>query len=221
MAQTLLHIVLILLGVSFPTGVAIYILKGLANRVSAGVDAYATESAKIKAQFLNLDKLVEQTHRLTVVTESIKDEVWDRQARWTAKREMYIRLLEVIGQFINDQQGEQSVIRLRAQVGDIPDLQKRLEASGDALEATMTKGHRIVDVAPLVISPEAFSLMVTVIGGAKDIPATIPGPQDSMAYTICEANILHLKKCREQMWNIERADLGFPAVQSSKGTLDA
>ncbi len=71
-------------------------------RFTTVFDAYAGERAKLLAQFHNLDKLVEQTEKLTATTEAIKarvsDEVWDRQRRWNFKRDLYVRLLEAFGE---------------------------------------------------------------------------------------------------------------------------
>ena len=68
-------------------------------------DAYAGERAKLLAQFHNLDKLVEQTKALTATTEAIKartsDEVWDRQMRWTYKRDLYIKIIEKMAELIS------------------------------------------------------------------------------------------------------------------------
>jgi hypothetical protein len=85
-------------GIPILTTLFIFLLA----RVTNFFDAYAGERAKLLAQFHNLDKLVEQTKALTATTETIKarisDELWDRQMRWSYKRDYYIRLLETLGE---------------------------------------------------------------------------------------------------------------------------
>lgn len=74
----------------------------LLARFTAVFDAYAGERAKLAAQFQNLDRLVQQTEKLTATAETIKArvsyEMWDQQVRWTSKRDCYMKLMETLGE---------------------------------------------------------------------------------------------------------------------------
>src|ERR1039458_9006151 len=83
-------------GIPILTTIGVFLLA----RFTSVFDAYAGERAKLLAQFHNLDRLVEQTEKLTATTETIKarisDEVWDRQMRWTYLRDTYEKLMEAL-----------------------------------------------------------------------------------------------------------------------------
>src|SRR5690349_9938904 len=75
----------------------------LVIRFTKPLDSYTEEFAKQVARHQNLDKLVEETRRLTDAAETIKaalsHENWDRQQRWTAKRDLYVRIVEALGEY--------------------------------------------------------------------------------------------------------------------------
>lgn len=83
-------------GIPLLTTIGVYLLA----RFSHGFDAYAGERAKLLAQFHNLDKLVEQTAKLTEITKLIESRVsydlWDRQMRAKVKLEYYQSLFRVL-----------------------------------------------------------------------------------------------------------------------------
>jgi hypothetical protein len=201
-----------IIGSSLLTTLGIYLLA----RFTHVFDAYAGERAKLLAQFHNLDKLMEQTKALTAATEAIKarisDEVWDRQMRWAAKRDMYFRVLKVIGRLMNDQQDTQSDLRLRSKFGNMPDLEKDSEDSLRRLERTMNSWYRVVDIAPLFVSSEAFAIMEKLFAGIRPIPNDA-----ATCMVVCESNINHLKACRSALWKAAKNDLGFPKSASAEG----
>src|SRR5438067_591495 len=88
-------------GIPILTTVLVFLLA----RFTHAFDAYSGERAKLLAQFHNLDKLVEQTKALTATTETIKsrlsDEVWDRQMRWSYKRDLYVKIIETVAQILS------------------------------------------------------------------------------------------------------------------------
>lgn len=75
----------------------------LLARFTRAFDAYGGERAKLLAQFQSLDKLVEQTQKLTTVTEAIRaqvsDKVWDRQWRQGQKLIIYSQVLQAINEY--------------------------------------------------------------------------------------------------------------------------
>lgn len=82
--------VAIIAGIPILTTLGVFLLA----RFTSVFDAYAGERAKLLAQFHNLDKLVEQTEKLTVATESIRtrmsEDVWGRQQRWLKRMDAYV-----------------------------------------------------------------------------------------------------------------------------------
>jgi CHASE3 domain sensor protein len=168
------------------------------------------------AQFHNLDRLIEQTEKLTATTETIKAEiqhkVWETQTTLTLKRDVYTRLLESIGEMIEDQQESKSLESMRrTKFHDMRELTEKLTRSKDRLDETMRKWSRAIDVAPILISDEAFALLPTVFLGL--IPVNFDGlmfPQE------CDRNIEHLKTCRYRLQQAARADFGMTKLGLDK-----
>jgi type IV secretory pathway VirB4 component len=81
------------------TTLGVYLLARFAHVF----DAYGGERAKLLAQFHSLDKLVEQTQKLTATTEAIKaqisDYMWDRQWRQGQKLKIYSQILQAINEY--------------------------------------------------------------------------------------------------------------------------
>lgn len=147
-------------GIPILTTIGVYLLA----RFTSVFDAYAGERAKLLAQFHNLDRLVEQTEKLTATTETIKaqisDEVWDRQMRWNFKRDLYIRLLENVGEFRGN------LIRWKAwrqtaskSLNDAV-LGQKGWALYDDIQQSFLKLLRTIDVAPLVVSTSALEALL-------------------------------------------------------------
>ena len=155
--QTIWHFVAWLAGCSIPAVVLIYVLKRLVkaatDRITTVVDAYAGERAKLLAQFHNLDKLVQQTEKLTATTETIKarisDELWDRQVRWNYKRDLYIRIIERMSELIFAE-GE-----FQAHEAD----QKSTGVPLNALKEKLTDLIRLTEIAPLALSERAVKTL--------------------------------------------------------------
>jgi len=74
-------------------------------RFTRPLDSYTEELAKQVARHQNLDKLVEETRHLTDAAEKIKAELshetWDRQTRFLAKRDLYVKIAEALGDLRN------------------------------------------------------------------------------------------------------------------------
>jgi hypothetical protein len=147
-------------GIPILTTLGVYVLA----RFSNVFDAYAGERAKLLAQFHNLDRLVEQTERLTLTTETIKtqisDEVWDRQMRWNFKRDLYIRLLQRVGEFRGH------VVRLKSfkqAAHKLPNdavLAQKGWSLYDDIQQCFLKLLNAIDVAPLVVSTSALAALL-------------------------------------------------------------
>lgn len=170
-----------LVGVSIPTGLAtiivIKIIKGLSNRVTTAVDAYSAESARFLAQSHNLEKLVEQTQRLTITAETIKarvsDEVWDRQMRWTAKRDMYIAVIETLADHIDVERPSQHLEDIVRRLRHAKTTDERLIPQRERLMAWKQDVHsrlvRLACTAPLMISGTAHDALKILSQDIQDI----------------------------------------------------
>ena len=184
-------------------------------RFTTVFDTYAGERAKLLAQFHNLDRLVEQTERLTATTETIKAEiqhkVWETQTTLTLKRDIYTRLLEAIGQMIEDQQESTFLETMhRTKFATMPELVDKHRVSEVRLEETMQKWNRAIDVAPMLISDQAYSLLPQVFLGLK---LNAGGPSFSDEF---DRNVEHLKMCRYKLQQAARADFGMSTLALEK-----
>jgi hypothetical protein len=88
--------VAVIAGIPLLTTIGVYLLA----RFTHVFDAYAGERAKLLAQFHNLDRLVEQTEKLTETTKLIESRVsydlWDRQMRSKVKLDYYQSFFRVL-----------------------------------------------------------------------------------------------------------------------------
>jgi hypothetical protein len=196
-------IVAFVVGIPILSAGAIYLMA----RLTSVFDTYATERAKLLAQFHNLNRLIEQTEKLTATTETIKAEiqhkVWETQTTLTLKRDIYTRLLEAVGQMIEDHQESKYLESMRkTKFRDMPELADQHKASVERLSETMQKWNRAVDVAPILISDEAYALLPTILHGL------IPEQYDH--------NIEHLKASRYRLQQAARADFGMTKLALEK-----
>lgn len=171
---------------------------------------YLSQKAKNLATHEDIQKLIDQVRETERVKAEISDSIWDRQARWTEKRDMYFRVLKGIGRLINDQQDQQSEERLRSKFGNLPEFRKDVNESTARLQRTIDKWFRVVDVAPLFVSDQAFTIIETVFPGVK--PSPLP---PASCIDICDTNIAHLQRCRADLWKVARSDLGFAKTASA------
>jgi hypothetical protein len=136
-------------GIPILTTIGVFLLA----RFTHVFDAYADERAKLLAQFHNLDKLVAQTERLTATTETIKarisDETWDRQMRWSHKRDMYVKIIERIAE----------LIRAEAVFQQYENAERSTEGPLGELKEMLNDLMRLMEVAPLVLSDRAVKTL--------------------------------------------------------------
>ena len=126
----------------------------LLARFTTVFDAYAGERAKLQVQFDNVAKLVEQTRVLTATTETIKtnlsDEVWDRQERWSYRRDFYVRLIGSMTDLIN---AEVKYLMYEA-------TQRDTKEQAKVIEDTFLQFNSLLELAPLIV-PKV--VMITVL----------------------------------------------------------
>jgi hypothetical protein len=134
-------------------------------RLTRPLDSYAEELAKQLARHQNLDRLVEETRRVTDAAEKIKSELshenWDRQTRWAAKRDLYVRIAEALGEYRNVCVTSKGLeyLRMTRNLSDPkygPSLERRREDTLRQMDGALVKWHNAVDAAPLMIPDEAY-----------------------------------------------------------------
>jgi hypothetical protein len=190
----------IVLGSSIVTTFAIWSLA----RFTSAFDAYSGEHAKLLAQFDNVDKLVAQTEKLTEAAEAIKvklsDQVWDRQNRWTHKRDIYVRMIEALGKvrsgFARVQAG------FRGEEAGYDWAEKVAEEGRVQATSAYDEFLRAYDVAPIAVSPTARRAL----SSALKIKHT--GFTNA---TEVEPTIAAFRQCIAELQEEAQKDLGFDA----------
>ena len=179
----------------------------LLARFTAVFDAYAGERAKLIAQFRNLDRLVEQTDKITITTETIKarisHEMWDQQVRWMAKRDSYVKLMEALGER-HDIEARQKLLE---EIHRREPKNELYPAERDrALLRSQEVQSRLVQAActaPLMVSEEAHQVVVETSAALKKVNYDHPGYE-----TICDANLGTLQNGLNQLLAAAKRDLG-------------
>jgi len=59
-----------------------------------------SEKAKNLATHEDIQKLIDQVRETERVKSEISDRMWDRQTRWTYKRDLYVRIIECLTDLI-------------------------------------------------------------------------------------------------------------------------
>jgi len=161
--------------------------------------SYMDEKAKQFATKEDFEKILDQTHRLTTQTEQIKaqvsNETWDRQIRWTAKRDMYFRLLGILGETrkcLND-----------SRQGLKPHTVERLEQ-------LMVELTQLSHIATIVISDDSLAALIR--SGQLDqqiVWSAIRDEHKLMARISVFDNLI------QALIAAARRDLGMEALQQS------
>jgi hypothetical protein len=172
----------LLAGSSVLTSLGVWVLA----RFTSVFDAYSGERAKLLAQFHNLSRLVQQTEKLAATTEAIRaqvsDALWDRQRRWEMKRDIYVKLLEVMGEL---QLSLMSTWKCRTEIEEarkhpdqaavkdyLDELKKRAMDAVTAHTAHSATFIRLYNVAPIVISEEACQVLAEIAMECKSGPTS-------------------------------------------------
>jgi hypothetical protein len=139
-------------------------LAWLILRFAKPLDSYAEEFAKQIARHQNLDRLEEETRRLTDTAEKIKSEFahgnWDRQTRYLAKRDLYVQVAVALGDLRNSYVRARRMESLRLQGAALrPDgavfEAKRIEVL-KAMEDATQRWHHATDSAPLMMPDDPY-----------------------------------------------------------------
>jgi hypothetical protein len=146
------------------TGLLSSVLTWIFLRFTKPLDSYTQEIAKQVARHQNLDKLVEETKRLTDTAEKIKaelsHEVWDRQTRFIAKRDLYVKIAEVLGElrsfYIKAKSNESLRLQGAEQFPNGAEFTKRRKENIQAMEAAATKLLQAQDTAAIIMPDEPY-----------------------------------------------------------------
>lgn len=179
----------------------------LLARFTAVFDAYAGERAKLAAQFQNLDRLVQQTEKLTATTETIKArisyEMWDQQVRWTAKRDSYVKLMEAIGERHDVEARNKLLEQIRRRE---PRNELYATERDRALLRSQEVQSRLVQAActaPLMVGDEAHQILVEVSASLTKVNYDHPGFEQ-----VSDANLKTLQNGLDRLLAAARRDLG-------------
>lgn len=126
--------------------------------------AYAEQKGKNLATHEDIQKLIDQVRETERVKADIADRMWDRQIRWNYKRDVYIRLIETIGDlrtFMIRHRGFEQLRRTRdmTDLRYASELEHERKKTADAYTEASVKLLRTADVAPLAISPQACQIL--------------------------------------------------------------
>jgi len=166
-----------LAGCSVPTGIVLYVMSRLAksagDRITHAVDAYTGEQAKLTAQFHNLGRLIEATEKLTAATEVIRarisNEIWDRQMRWTAKRDSYVQLMGTLGERHDVEGRNQLLERIRRNEPGNKLYPIELDRAMLRSQEVQSRLVRASCIAPLLVSPEAHQVIIDTTNALKKV----------------------------------------------------
>jgi hypothetical protein len=207
--------VAVIAGIPILTTIGVYLLA----RFTHGFDAYAGERARLLAQFHNLDKLVEQTTKLTATTETIKarisDEVWDRQMRWNFKRDMYVRLMEAIGERL-DVEGQNKLLEQIRRRGPTDRALFGAERDKAMIRAQDVQARlvRAACVGPLVISADSHQVLIETNAAIKKVNYDLPDFE-----TVCDHNLKVLQDALNRLFGSARKDLGIEVAAGGVATV--
>jgi hypothetical protein len=202
-------------GIPILTTIGVFLLARFTNVF----DAYAGERAKLLAQFHNLDKLVEQTTKLTATTETIKarisDEVWDRQMRWNFRRDTYIRLMEALGERL-DVEGHNKLLEQIRRRG--PTDRALFGAERDKAmiraQAVQVQLVRAACVGPLVISAESHQVLIETNAAIKKVNYDLPDFE-----AVSDHNLTVLQDGLNRLFVSARKDLGIELAAGGVATV--
>jgi hypothetical protein len=208
-------IVAIVAGTGVVTAGLTAVAGWLVLRFTKPLDNYTAEFAKQVARHQNLEKLVEATRRITDAAEKIKSELshenWDRQTRWTAKRDLYVQIAQALGDLrrANITMKGLERLRLTRDLSDPrygPELETRRRDGLRALEAATLNFQRATDTAPLIVPDAPFNPLREF--KPKQIRFDTPDWEADFEYNIASTQwaLYHFQTAA-------RADLGFHPME--------
>jgi len=178
---------------------------------------YAAQTAEIDARLQRIDKLAEETAKLTDAAEKIKTqfehELWDRQTRWIAKRDMYVRVVEAIAALRTSFLMDWTATRTRSefiQSGKQPPERLTEEVNKLKRQAidVYNRFCEIRDLAVLTSSDEALNVLLTLT--PTSFTYTTHDPELEL-----RRNVALVQDVLYRFLNTARSDLGYAGLDLS------
>jgi hypothetical protein len=112
--------------------------------------AYLTQKAKNFATHEDIQRLVDQVRETERIKAEISDSMWDRQARWAYKRELYIRLVECLT----------TLIGLESKCRTSEEWKKPVEGLYREWGEQMSEFVKLSEIASFVLSDRAYRTLM-------------------------------------------------------------
>jgi len=153
--------------------------------------AHAEEKGKLLAAQEDLNRMVERLSAATSAVEGIKGQVlqdlWDIQTTWSFKRDVYVRLLECLG--------DKQIFLHQAAITLPPDVIKRsLELDHDI--------QRVSSIAALALNLRAMLALDAMKKGIDGLDKAA-----TRAYLLAQADVI--RKTMDEISSAAREDLGI------------
>lgn len=205
------------LAAALAVGVPILTTVGvwLVHRFTKPLDAYSKERAKLFAQAHNIEKLIEQTSKLTTTAETIKTELsgeaWLKQQRWSRRFDTYANVIEQLDRYRSaTAKYASSLILLRETKGAESDVKAKAdkfheEAAASMNEATAAWIHA-KSLAHLCCDSDAVAIL-----------NTLEFHREGMTITDDTVRTTHAKICdvTARFNEIARRDVGYEPVTTA------
>jgi hypothetical protein len=159
---------------------------------------YLTQKAKNLATHEDIQKLIDQVRETERVKAEISDSMWDRQSRWTYKRDLYVKIVETMTTLI----GLETRLRAAEELG-LPAVESK--EWGQYLTELM----KLTGIASFVLSERANRILEN-LRSTKSNAADEPWSQEQT--TRLKA---HLSILREEA----RKDLGYAGPVETASTV--
>jgi hypothetical protein len=203
------QIISLLWKISALTGVVSAVGVWLLMRFTKPLDSYTEQLAKQLAKYQNLDKLVEETRRVTDAAETIKSSLshdnWERQQRWATRLDAYRDATRAVNNYIfalNDLMACYTALEEvcidDVQYNELIRSRNRLDI---ALRTAAIELSFATDTVTLVCSQTALNCL-------HEVLAAMPGPTISQ---LRDASKLAIAALRRFVY-AARDDLGYEQV---------
>jgi hypothetical protein len=159
---------------------------------------YLTQKAKNLATHEDIQKLIDQVRETERVKAEISDSMWDRQSRWTYKRDLYVKIVETLTTLI----ALETTCRVAEELGLAAVESKEW---GQNLTALM----KLTSIASFVLSERANKILKN-LRDTKTKAADEPWSQEQT-----DRLKAHLVILREEA----RKDLGYAASVDAASTV--
>ncbi len=171
-------------------------LKGLVDKALIGNEVqkqYQQELASLEARYEKLDNIVEEVKKVTHAAESIKKDMaqenWDRQMRWTAKKELYLQVIYCLGNM-----GTSASLLKTLEKKETSTMTTRYYENLDAFSKGCFEMTNLVALSKLIAPSEITDALLQFRGDSKDDYSN---------------TALSISSVQENFLKLARKDLGY------------